>query len=175
MIYAGTISMDVRIEVCAKSQSEYNRLILDKLAGISENFTSLSMRLSKIERRGPRDSQIEAEAQEDNARAIVPSSIPIPLPSDPETAPNKDFQLKAPTILNSKLAEYKTFSKFLSQFQFENGLSQKEMGDLLGTSGQSVGQWMHGCVPSSSKRQHIADTIHSISSYRTDDIMALFL
>ena len=82
--------------------------------------------------------------------------------------------IPAPTPQRTLKDMYGSFGKFLTQFLFENGLSQKEMGDLLGTSGQSVGQWMHGCVPSSSKRQHIADTIHSISSYRTDDIMALF-
>ena len=176
MIYAGTISMDVRIEVCAKSQSEANRLILDKLAGISENFTSLSMRLSKIERRGTRDSQIEAEVQEDNARAIEPSPIPKPLPDAPETAPNKDFELKAPTISNSKLAGYKTFSKFLSQFQFEQGLNDKDLGELLGVSGVCVRNWMDGkSNVRVTLRPEIAKKIQELSGneYKANDIVAL--
>ena len=70
---------------------------------------------------------------------------------------------------------YGNFGKFLTQFCFENGLSQKEMGDLLGASSQSVGQWMHGCMPAPGKRERIADTIDSISSYRAKDIMTLFV
>lgn len=69
---------------------------------------------------------------------------------------------------------YGNFGKFLTQFCFENGLTQKEMGDLLGASSQSVGQWMHGILPAPVKRERIADTIHSISSYRASDIMTLF-
>lgn len=72
---------------------------------------------------------------------------------------------------------YGSFGKFLSQFCFENGLTKKGLGDLIGVSHQNIGQWISGqSLPQEKRREQLAKELESLSGnhYRVNDILSLF-
>lgn len=69
-----------------------------------------------------------------------------------------------------------SFGKFLKQFCFENALSNNELGNLLGVSGASIGNWIKGKSRiTESKKQEIAQRLQELSGneFRAQEIVAL--
>ena len=82
------------------------------------------------------------------------------------------------TLVSTKdlKATYGTFSKFLTQFMFENAVSATDMGPLLGATSASVSNWAAGRnVPSEAKAKAIADKLQDLSSneFHSGEIMGL--
>ena len=68
-----------------------------------------------------------------------------------------------------------SFSKFIEQFCFENGLSRSELASLIGVSPTAVNNWVGGKGITNKHKLSVAQKLQELSGneYRAQEIVAL--
>lgn len=181
MKYIGTVSIEGKISVDASTPEEANKLILSRLAEISTEFIALKV--------GMRNTQVENGL---GARGYSPHRSPLTDMRDlPQTcamdtdspAPDLSFTRREtetpadPDGGGKGLKQvYGSFGKFLHQFMFDNGLSDKGASNLLNVTPTTIANWKAGKTkPRGCSAMDIANKLQELSAneYRSADIQSL--